>query len=65
MDVDGDHYSVLRLPSGEEGAQLSEKEISKVYRAKALELHPDTREFPKAQVVLQDFEGRESLEAVR
>lgn len=43
MDVDVDHYSVLGLPSGEEGAQLSEKEISKAYRAKALELHPDKR----------------------
>lgn len=43
MDVDVDHYSVLGLPSGEEGALLSEKEISKAYRAKALELHPDKR----------------------
>ncbi|KAF8020642.1 hypothetical protein BT93_G1162 [Corymbia citriodora subsp. variegata] len=43
MDVDVDHYSVLGLPSGEEGSQLSEKEISKGYRAKALELHPDKR----------------------
>lgn len=43
MDVDMDHYGVLGLPSGEEGTQLSEKEISKAYRAKALELHPDKR----------------------
>ncbi|KAL3730903.1 hypothetical protein ACJRO7_027860 [Eucalyptus globulus] len=43
MDIDVDHYGVLGLPSGEEGAQLSEKEISKGYRAKALELHPDKR----------------------
>lgn len=38
-----DHYSVLGLPSGEEGAKLTEKEISKAYRIKALELHPDKR----------------------
>ncbi|KAI4375662.1 hypothetical protein MLD38_013509 [Melastoma candidum] len=43
MDVEVDHYSVLGLPTGEEGAKLSEKEISKAYRAKALELHPDKR----------------------
>ncbi|OWM83975.1 dnaJ homolog subfamily C member 17 [Punica granatum] len=43
MDIDVDHYAVLGLPSGEEGASLSEKQISKAYRAKALELHPDKR----------------------
>ncbi|EXB24032.1 DnaJ homolog subfamily C member 17 [Morus notabilis] len=43
MDIDVDHYSVLGLPSGEEGAKLTEKEISKAYRIKALELHPDKR----------------------
>ncbi|KAK9286157.1 hypothetical protein L1049_014539 [Liquidambar formosana] len=43
MDVVVDHYSILGLPSGEEGAKLSEKEISKAYRLKALELHPDKR----------------------
>ncbi|KAK2631275.1 hypothetical protein EUGRSUZ_L03152 [Eucalyptus grandis] len=55
MDVDVDHYSVLGLPSGEEGAQLSEKEISKAYRAKALELHPDKRPDLKASYeILKD-----------
>ncbi|KAJ4715947.1 dnaJ-like subfamily C member 17-like [Melia azedarach] len=43
MDVDVDHYGVLGLPSGEEGAKLTEKEISKAYKLKALELHPDKR----------------------
>lgn len=43
MDVDIDHYKVLGLPSGEEGAKLSEKDISKAYKLKALELHPDKR----------------------
>lgn len=42
MDVE-DHYLVLGLPSGEEGAGLSEQEISKAYRSKARELHPDKR----------------------
>ncbi|KAH0678800.1 hypothetical protein KY284_019885 [Solanum tuberosum] len=43
MDIEVDHYSALDLPSGEEGAKLSEIEISKAYRKKALELHPDKR----------------------
>lgn len=43
MDIEIDHYVVLGLPSGEEGASLSDKEISKAYRLKALELHPDKR----------------------
>lgn len=43
MDTDVDHYGVLGLPSGEEGAKLTEKEISKAYKLKALELHPDKR----------------------
>ncbi|XP_076894968.1 uncharacterized protein LOC143547423 [Bidens hawaiensis] len=43
MDVDIDHYVILGLPSGEEGFKLSEKEIIKAYRLKALELHPDKR----------------------
>lgn len=38
-----DHYAVLGLPSGEDGAKLTEKEISKAYKTKALELHPDKR----------------------
>lgn len=36
-----DHYLVLGLNSGEEASNLTEKEISKAYRKKALELHPD------------------------
>lgn len=43
MDVEVDHYVVLGLPSGEEGAQLSDQEINKAYRSKARELHPDKR----------------------
>ncbi|CAI9116540.1 OLC1v1017716C1 [Oldenlandia corymbosa var. corymbosa] len=48
--VDVDHYVVLGLPSGEEGAKLSDKEIGKAYRSKALELHPDKRlDYPDAK----------------
>lgn len=43
MDLVVDHYAVLGLPTGEEGAKLSEKEIKKAYRSKAKELHPDKR----------------------
>ncbi|KAK4424031.1 DnaJsubfamily C member 10 [Sesamum alatum] len=43
MEAEVDHYAVLGLPSGEEGARLSEQEISKAYRSKARELHPDKR----------------------
>ncbi|MED6179840.1 hypothetical protein PIB30_004480 [Stylosanthes scabra] len=43
MDANVDHYHVLGLPSGEEGAKLTEKDITKAYRNKARELHPDKR----------------------
>ncbi|KAJ4830775.1 hypothetical protein Tsubulata_028655 [Turnera subulata] len=38
-----DHYLVLGLPSGEEGARLTEREITRAYKLKALVLHPDKR----------------------
>jgi DnaJ family protein C protein 17 len=34
---------VLGLPSGEEGAALSVKQIKKAYRAQSLLRHPDKR----------------------
>ncbi|KAL5706340.1 hypothetical protein ACHQM5_024523 [Ranunculus cassubicifolius] len=43
MEVEIDHYQLLGLPSGEEGSKLTQNEISKAYRSKALELHPDKR----------------------
>lgn len=43
MDGQVDHYVILGLPSGEQGAKLSEEEIKKAYRSKLLELHPDKR----------------------
>ncbi|KAL6224913.1 hypothetical protein ACLB2K_003768 [Fragaria x ananassa] len=38
-----EHYKVLDLPSGDEGAKLTEQEITKRYKTKALLLHPDKR----------------------
>lgn len=56
MDNFVNHYSVLGLPSGDEGAKLSEKEISKAYKLKALELHPDKRpDDPNAQANFQNL----------
>lgn len=43
MDAFVDHYTVLGLPSGEEAANLTDKDINKAYKFKALELHPDKR----------------------
>lgn len=56
MDAEIDHYAVLGLPSGEEGANLTEKEITKAYRWKALELHPDKkRDDPNAAANFQQL----------
>ncbi|KAE8698749.1 DNAJ heat shock N-terminal domain-containing protein isoform 2 [Hibiscus syriacus] len=41
--MEADHYCILGLPSGEEGANLTTKEITKAYREKARDLHPDKR----------------------
>ncbi|KAF9593774.1 hypothetical protein IFM89_025399 [Coptis chinensis] len=38
-----DHYKVLGLPSGIQGTKLTRNDISKAFRSKALELHPDKR----------------------
>ncbi|MCL7035028.1 hypothetical protein MKW94_028202 [Papaver nudicaule] len=43
MEMEIDHYVVLGLSSGEEGRKLTDVEIGKAFRRKALELHPDKR----------------------
>ncbi|XP_078448305.1 DNAJ heat shock N-terminal domain-containing protein isoform X2 [Wolffia australiana] len=49
-----DHYAILGLPSGEEGAKLSIKEIEKAYKIKARECHPDKRRNdPDATAIFQ------------
>ncbi|XP_038977897.1 dnaJ homolog subfamily C member 17-like isoform X2 [Phoenix dactylifera] len=40
---DVDHYAVLGLPSGEEGASLTLKQIEKAYRDQSGLRHPDKR----------------------
>lgn len=58
MDVEVDHYVILGLPSGEEGAKLSADDIRKGYRSKALEKHPDKR--PGDKQALADFQRLQS-----
>ncbi|GKF25717.1 DnaJ homolog subfamily C member 17, partial [Tanacetum coccineum] len=64
-----DHYTVLGLPTGEKGLNLSSKDIKKAYKWKALELHPDKKpnnpnavaDFQKLQAsfdILKDEYGR-------
>nr|GLL26450.1 dnaJ homolog subfamily C member 17 isoform X2 [Ipomoea trifida] len=56
--MDSDHYAILGLPSGEEGAKLSDKDIAKAYRVKALELHPDKRpNDPNANIYFQKLKA--------
>ncbi|KAI3906159.1 hypothetical protein MKW92_041292, partial [Papaver armeniacum] len=38
-----DHYAVLGLPSGDQGAKLTDADIKKAYKTKARNLHPDKR----------------------
>ncbi|CAN6302390.1 unnamed protein product, partial [Urochloa humidicola] len=40
---DVDHYEVLCLPSGEEGAALTIEQIEKAYRTQSRQRHPDKR----------------------
>lgn len=42
-EEDVDHYSVLGLPSGDEGLKLTLKEIEKAYRNQSRIRHPDKR----------------------
>nr|XP_011468059.1 PREDICTED: dnaJ-like protein 1 [Fragaria vesca subsp. vesca] len=59
-----DHYNVLDLPSGAEGAKLTVQEITKRYKAKALLLHPDKRPgYPLAGAEFQQL--KESYEVLK
>ncbi|PWA84417.1 dnaJ domain-containing protein [Artemisia annua] len=58
MAVFIDHYSILGLPSGEEGTNLSNEDIKKAYRSKALQLHPDKRcDHPNAVLDFQQLQA--------
>uniref|UniRef100_A0ACD5WFW0 Uncharacterized protein n=2 Tax=Avena sativa TaxID=4498 RepID=A0ACD5WFW0_AVESA len=52
---DVDHYEVLCLPSGEEGAALSVEQIEKAYRTQSRLRHPDKR--PDDPNATADFQG--------
>eukprot|EP00262_Sarcandra_glabra_P005668 TRINITY_DN17428_c0_g1_i1.p1 TRINITY_DN17428_c0_g1~~TRINITY_DN17428_c0_g1_i1.p1 ORF type:complete len:297 (-),score=54.22 TRINITY_DN17428_c0_g1_i1:540-1409(-) len=58
MEEEDDHYKILGLPSGEEGAKLSQAEIKKAYKAKARECHPDKRpDDPLAKSAFQKLQS--------
>ncbi|KAI4995193.1 hypothetical protein ZWY2020_035096 [Hordeum vulgare] len=52
---DVDHYEVLRLPSGAEGAALSVERIDKAYRTQSRLRHPDKR--PDGPNATADFQA--------
>ncbi|CAN6850587.1 unnamed protein product [Brassica oleracea] len=62
----------ILLNSGEEAQKLSEKEITKAYRLKALVLHPDKRpddpdaheKFSEGQDILRGSQRQKGQEAV-
>lgn len=50
-----DHYAILGLPSGEEGAKLSKHDITKAYRSMAKKVHPDKRPGENPSIANSDF----------
>ncbi|GAA0164925.1 chaperone [Lithospermum erythrorhizon] len=64
MATEVDHYVVLGLPSCEEGAKLSDKDITTAYKSKGLELHPDKSPHdPNAHVNFQNL--KESYQVLK
>ncbi|KAJ8541283.1 hypothetical protein K7X08_002099 [Anisodus acutangulus] len=63
MEIEVDHYAVLDLPSGEQGAKLSASDISKAYKKKALVLHPDKRplELSKADNFIRHSQDEKAM----
>ncbi|XP_077220614.1 uncharacterized protein LOC143854501 [Tasmannia lanceolata] len=58
MNIDDDHYTILGLPSGEEGAKLTTKELEKAYRFQAIKCHPDkNRNDPFAKSAFQKLQS--------
>ncbi|CAH9135918.1 unnamed protein product [Cuscuta epithymum] len=51
-----DHYSVLGLPSGEDGSKLPPEAIRKAYYVKAKALHPDKRPNSHNAAAHRDFQ---------
>ncbi|KAK9076939.1 hypothetical protein SSX86_005274 [Deinandra increscens subsp. villosa] len=53
-----DHYLVLGLQSGKESSNIPITQITKAYRSKALELHPDKRpDDPDAVALFQSLQA--------
>lgn len=52
-----DHYLVLGLPTGEEGMKLTEREITKAFKAKALQVHPDKRPPDQGAAAHSEFQN--------
>lgn len=50
------HYVILGLPSGGEGVQLSEQQIKRAFKLKALEIHPDKRPDVDQATANSDFQ---------
>lgn len=52
-----DYYLLLGLPTGEEGMKLSEREVTKAFKAMALQVHPDKRPPDQAAAAHSDFQN--------
>lgn len=59
MDLGVDQYAVIGLPTAEEEAELSEREIKDAYQSKANELHPERGQMTQMLVII--FRGSRLL----